>query len=1063
MVDLTAYPVYLIIFAIMKNKLKNNSPGNFLGLSEEQWAFLAVIDAIGGPVSIDMAGKLYPLLPGPLIDLLDIAESRKWINKSGKKALSISETIDPNALEKLRVINNQKHLSFLIDRIHEEKLLDQIDVKVLAAIMHKAGRLSEAARCEIEMAQKTLEKFKHEQGLMHLKNAALCLNTDRIDPEIGILFISSSLEWLNISFALGKKSSDIESVLQKALEIADQLGDIRSRALLNLHLGKHYYFTDRRDEALVALSIGVDEIEELGDKDIHSQSAAFLGFYFFIQGRLEQALEHLEKAILPNGDEGNNKIKDPITTVLYGYCAAYLGKFHQALGTLDFHCRMAENQNDKVYASTVRSVLGTILVLLKKHKEADIHLEKAKKDARGTGNVMGLYLSGGGMSLNHFLKGDMEKAYDALKETVIQGTQAGLIRQFSSPWVLEMLYEFHHLGYTPVPSLELTPIMESIMEGVNSHLQGVCMRIKAKMIAGQSGAHIKIANFLEKSREQLEMSGDPVQLSKTLLEQARLELIQGNRDRANSVVLEARQVLGGYIEEFFPDEFLGLIENKGVFLNQGVNDEQFSEQYFEMIESLYPSADRMEILSKVLLATSQMFGAERSGLFWFSEGEYTKNPELRASLNLPRIEIDSSNFKPSLSIILDTYKKNRPASEKISLKEFSLGKKFVRSILCIPIEVTGCVHGVLYYDNSYLDNAFEFVNLSIIKRMAQHTNMVVERCIDHLKVRDKANRLASEKSLLLDDKNRNIITQSKKMHLLLKKVIQVAATESTVLILGETGTGKELIANLIHKKSSRSNALFIIVDSTTISENLIESELFGHEKGAFTGADKRKIGSIEMADQGTLFLDEVGELTLAAQSKLLRALQEKTIRRVGGVTSIEANFRLIAATNRDLAKEVEQSRFREDLYYRLNVVPFKLPPLRSRDNDPVLLAQHFIDRYAKKYNFPGFELSGKEKSAIMSYPWPGNVRELKNVMERAVLLSEGNSLELDLPLNRPGAGKDPFADTPTLDEVQRRYIQHILDQTNGKISGPGSACEILGMKRTSLYSRMKSLGFKKDR
>ena len=426
-------------------------------------------------------------------------------------------------------------------------------------------------------------------------------------------------------------------------------------------------------------------------------------------------------------------------------------------------------------------------------------------------------------------------------------------------------------------------------------------------------------------------------------------------------------MLGGYIEEFFPEEFRYLIETKGVITDTEFREEKFLDRYFEMIESFYPSENRMEILSKMLAATSQMFQAERSGLFWFSQGQYTVKPELRASLNLPRIEIDSSNFKPSLKIILKTFRKNHPFSEELALKEFALGKKIVRSVLCIPIEVKGLVHGVLYYDNAYLDNAFEFLNLSMIKRMARHTNMVVERRLDHIKVKDRADRLASEKSLLRDNKSGKIITQSRTIYHLLDQVDQVAETESTVLVLGETGTGKELVAERIHRKSLRSKAPFIVVDSTTIPENLLESELFGYEKGAFTGADKRKTGCVEMADQGTLFLDEIGELTLAAQAKLLRALQEKTIRRVGGVATITADFRLIAATNRNLVAEVEKGRFREDLFYRLNVVPFELPPLRKRNKDPILLAQHFIDRYAKKYNFPRFQLSSEEKNTIMHY------------------------------------------------------------------------------------------------
>jgi transcriptional regulator with PAS, ATPase and Fis domain len=254
----------------------------------------------------------------------------------------------------------------------------------------------------------------------------------------------------------------------------------------------------------------------------------------------------------------------------------------------------------------------------------------------------------------------------------------------------------------------------------------------------------------------------------------------------------------------------------------------------------------------------------------------------------------------------------------------------------------------------------------------------------------------------------------------------------------------------------------VVVDSTTIPENLLESELFGYEKGAFTGADKRKIGCIEMAHQGTLFLDEVGELTLPAQAKLLRALQEKMIRRVGGVQTIKSDFRLIAATNRDLAQEVAKGQFRDDLFYRLNVISLTLPPLRDRGEDSVSLAQHFIDSYSKKYKRSAFKLSSEQKASIKKYTWPGNIRELKNKVESAVILSGEDRLELELPSGKPMPANDPFADKPTLNEIQRRYIRHIIEYTNGRISGPeGGAIDILGMKRTSLYARMKALGMKR--
>jgi transcriptional regulator with GAF, ATPase, and Fis domain len=281
-----------------------------------------------------------------------------------------------------------------------------------------------------------------------------------------------------------------------------------------------------------------------------------------------------------------------------------------------------------------------------------------------------------------------------------------------------------------------------------------------------------------------------------------------------------------------------------------------------------------------------------------------------------------------------------------------------------------------------------------------------------------------------------------------------------VLISGETGVGKELLARRLHKMSPRRDYPLITVDPTTIPENLVESELFGHEKGAFTGADRQKNGRMVLAHGGTLFIDEVGEIPKSTQVKLLRVLQEKTLVRVGGTQTISSDFRLVAATNRDLAEEVAAGRFREDLFYRLNVVPIVLPPLKERIEDVLLLSQHFLSRYAAKYNRPELGLTEDDEARLKAYNWPGNVRELKNVIERAVILSSGERLMLDPPAKRIAHANNPFADLPTLDELQRRYITFVLDKTQGQMGGPRGAAELLGMRRSSLYSRMKKLGIR---
>jgi transcriptional regulator with GAF, ATPase, and Fis domain len=349
--------------------------------------------------------------------------------------------------------------------------------------------------------------------------------------------------------------------------------------------------------------------------------------------------------------------------------------------------------------------------------------------------------------------------------------------------------------------------------------------------------------------------------------------------------------------------------------------------------------------------------------------------------------------------------------------------------------------------------------MSLLPRIAQHMSVYIERLWEYCRLTEEKRLMASGQSEQTEQTDpMEMRAESRVMTKLLMQADQIADSEAAVLILGETGVGKEVLARRLHKMSSRASGPFTVVDLTSVPENLVESELFGHEKGAFTGADRQKAGRLELAHRGTLFIDEVGEIPKSVQVKLLRVLQEKAFARVGGTRTLVSDFRLVAATNRDLMAEVVAGRFREDLYYRLNVVPVTLPPLRERGKDVGLLGRYFLAYYARKYNKHNLTLAPKDEERLTAYHWPGNVRELKNAIERAVILSTDESLELDLPIESRSFHGHPLDDTPTLDEMQRRYIHSILDLTGGRISGEGGAAELLGMKRTSLYTRMKKLG-----
>ncbi len=331
--------------------------------------------------------------------------------------------------------------------------------------------------------------------------------------------------------------------------------------------------------------------------------------------------------------------------------------------------------------------------------------------------------------------------------------------------------------------------------------------------------------------------------------------------------------------------------------------------------------------------------------------------------------------------------------------------------------------------------------------------------IKKLKEQLEAERAYLQEEIKLEYNHENILGESDGIHYVLYKVEQIAPTDTIVLVLGETGTGKELVARAIHSLSQRKDRALVKINCATLPANLIESELFGHEKGAFTGAHTRQLGRFEIADGTTLFLDEIGELPLELQPKLLRVLQDGEFERLGGSHTIKVDVRIIAATNRNLEEEVRRGLFREDLWYRINVFPVTMPPLRDRLDDIPLLVDFYVKNISKRMGKSIEIIPTSAMNTLQNYHWPGNVRELENVLERAVINSSGSKLHLVDELKKPQ--KDLSTTQKTMEAVEHEHIVRILEQTQWKVSGKNGAAEILGLNRSTLRARMRKLGILK--
>lgn len=445
------------------------------------------------------------------------------------------------------------------------------------------------------------------------------------------------------------------------------------------------------------------------------------------------------------------------------------------------------------------------------------------------------------------------------------------------------------------------------------------------------------------------------------------------------------------------------------------------------------------------------------GIFWIDEKANFVKVNNAACRNLgysreELLQMSGKDINPSFNKVKSQEYWQRTAQEK----HYTFRTRHTRKDgSTFPVEIT---NNVIVYNGKEL-------RCSIVRDITEQLKKEeeIQSALDEVKkLRDQ---LQKENNYLMQEIKLNhnfeeIVSESSRFKEVLVNVEQVAATDATVLITGESGTGKELLARAVHNLSSRRNRPLVKVNCAALPANLIESELFGHEKGAFTGAIQRKMGRFELADKGTIFLDEIGEMPLELQAKLLRVLQEGEFERLGSTQTQKVSVRVIAATNRNLFKSVEEGSFREDLFYRLNVFPIESPPLRERLEDIPVLVNHFVKKFSKRLGKPIVKVSAQVLDALSAYNWPGNIRELENLMERAMIISTGKSLKPGPWLPKPTQGKKAGKHT-TLADNERKHISEVLALTKGKIRGADGAAAILDINPTTLEARMKKLGIEK--
>lgn len=1016
--------------------------------------------------SVDWFAGNVEVLPSQLISMISYLEKKNWISPDEK--------------------NNGYYI--WTDKFPRREITAQISRDDLSIFYRKA---SDILRNNLPPSEKNILKIAHHCTLAGLKGHDLeiiyraaqieeknhkissainfydhileftedLIIQDKIDPSRDLcrLFISSIERRASLSM-FHPNIKKTNRLLFMALETAIHIGDLKAQASLQLLIGQNYWMSFQYEKAIYHFDLGWEMINkhEIKDSEHQRRGLQLQGMAYWMRGELSKAIEAYEESL---GELDSFAADDfSLLTVLnLALCYTHIGMPQRGLGISETIYKLTKKSENWPLASFALGTTGMILLEMNQLQNSRTYFEMALELSRREGIPMAEIIAGMGLADIACLLGDFEAAAEHFKVR-------WRIRKSSWYHILNVTHSFeaffrlHQKGHSfeDLVELQLNNYLYTIKQEHHRLMYVVIRRLQLELIEDDKSTQEKIKEYLhlEKAAEEC---GATFQTAKIRINLARLFVQKNNWQQAEQYAKEAWNFLKYTARDVFPSDLVHLIPQADT-----TRDHRLFDLIIEMGEAISNQKNIENLLTNIIIALSQYTHAERSALF--IQDKTSDEIAMIASRNLLKEHTEDETFQEADELIQSVIKKGNGEIVFHELnKEDSLD--FRRAIVT-PLMLGKKVFGALYLDSRLFPSQLDTDQKNLLSAIASQVAVSIDRAQAYDEIARLNERLIEENRYYIEEKEEfrpfgEIIGSSEaiaKIHRLIQKV---APTKSTVLIQGETGVGKELIARAIHRESTRHDGPFIRVNCAALPDSLIDSELFGHEKGAFTGAIKTKAGRFELAHNGTIFLDEVSELPLATQSRLLRILQEKEFQRVGGTKTLVSDFRLITATNKDLKEEVTTGKFRADLFYRLNVFPIHLAPLRERKEDIPLLAIHFLKLFTTQYNknFDGIPESELEK--MKAHSWPGNIRELANMVEHAVILG-GNKIRFP-ELGSKRVSEKQEEEPMNLKEMEKTQILKALKKANGKIGGADGASALLGLKRTTLINRMKKLGITVER
>lgn len=1015
--------------------------------AQERDNILIVAAAFEADFSVDWLVELLELRASMVLSGLESATEKAWIIKKGPSTFRFIDLHKREQLiEMLDPEEKQKLYDKIIGILKRELYDDDNKHFIISKYLLQSDNDIERSRWLISAADRYVKAYRSVEALLCYRKVLKDL-MELGDQEADCLFAETAIKYSKISTA----RHDTDQVLFFLEEATARVykwnrKDLQTSA--EMQKAKNEWLRSNYHDALKHFERGWSIAKELDDPKILRSANLFATFFLFWQGRFEEVVRRYENFV-PNVEKYPLGSFSLLAAIMVGRCYALNGRVAEGIGMMNAIQQHCQDLGDSVLAAHASYTLGATMVDIRRLDDAQRYLTYTLNETNvepSWATIRALVV----LAFVYFLLGDHEKCVHYIQEHLRYSRVVNVTVRPYSYW-MELCWAAKQKRLPPIDGLDLTKEVDRIIKGNNIFLKGIAFRYQA-LLSRDEGADSKtIIELLNQSKGFLAESGYRIELATTQMELTRQFQYDGNVDRARKAAEEAYKTLLPFGTDLFPDDLR-------ILLRKSVSQENILEEVLMLSQSIITARDNKDVAQRIISASNKITGAERGAIF-LVESNNSHSITLRVSKNLTATDVDDLKFQKSLQLI------KRVAHEGKGHIQRSPIAKDIQSCICVPMVLRNKVVGVLYHDNRFLRKAFKSEDLKLLGHFAALAAFILDNARAYDEIKRLNQKLSEEKEYLEQKQFQDIrLHRTPGIDVTMKRtasqIRQVADNDTTVLILGETGVGKELVARSIHDESSRRSKPFISVHCSALPVSLISSELFGHEKGAFTGADHRRIGRFELADGGTLFLDEIGELPADVQVMLLRVLQTKEFERVGGNETLSSSFRLITATNVDLERKVQENKFRSDLFYRLNVFPIYVPPLRERTEDIPVLVDFFVKLYAPKLKKPIFEVRDKDMQKLLDYQWPGNVRELENVIERGMILSSERYLIIpDLRVNHPEI--DHQKNDVTLKEIERRHIIWALQKTNWKIRGIGGAAELLDVNPSTLAFRIQKLGIRK--